>query len=992
MHPPRSAPLRPLALGAAAILFLLGSVPAGAEPLPSSAPAASAASTSSAEAADAADATELSEISYAGPDDADFLEIAAPAGTDLSGWTVGSLTRGGTPQSEQHLRTLPEGTVIDDSGLLMVRLPIANAVKTGDRADGAYGSSAFIIDAAGAVVDFDQIGGVTGGRGLTAGTSPSVPQPLRGLAATPIGETAPAGSSLQFDGSTWTAAAPTPGTRSPRVPDPQPSGSDEPGDVVPIARIQGTGDSSPLVDQAVTTEGVVTAAYPEGGLRGYTVQTPGTGGDSDLTPGASDGIFVYSPDTAGLVRVGDHVRVSGTVAEYYGQTQISVSSGGLSLLDTPADAVTPVSGQLPEDPTAREALEGMLLLPTGDITVTDAYDTGRYGEVRLANGTEPLKQTTDVVAPGEPARAYEVNSAAREYVLDDGATADYTRGASDTPVPYLSTEHPARVGAPVVFDHPVVLGYGFDAWRLQPTGWVTGDSALPSPARFGDTRTQAPAPVGGDLSVASFNVLNYFTTTGDQLPGCRFYTDRAGNPVTVRDGCAVRGAADAQNLARQQAKIVAAINRMDTAVLSLEEIENSAAVGGDRDEALSTLVDALNEAAGHRRWAFVPSPSALPAEEDVIRTAFIYQPDRVRPVGDSVILTDSPAFANARQPLAQAFAPAGTPQDQEKPDRMILAVVNHFKSKGSGSGEGNEDTGDGQGRSTADRVRQAQALRDFASARAEALGTQNVLLLGDFNAYTREDPLQVLYEAGYTDIGSAKKAGSTYVYGGRSGSLDHVLASGPLFSHVTGASVWSINSVESVSLEYSRYNSNAKDLYAPGPFRSSDHDPLVVGLTWPGADDAEQPAPGPSPTTEPTGEPTPEPSAGPTSSAPSPTAEPTTVPTPAPTVAPSPSGTASDPGAGAGPAEPSEPSARDPRDPGQGPVAPDGSGEIGEAGTSQADRGSGRPSESGPSADEAGGSQGLAVTGAWVAGPLGAGVGLGLLGWLLVRRARRTHP
>ncbi|OAX60691.1 hypothetical protein A5N15_05835 [Rothia kristinae] len=89
--------------------------------------------------------------------------------------------------------------------------------------------------------------------------------------------------------------------------------------------------------------------------------------------------------------------------------------------------MTPVSGQLPEDPSAREALEGMLLLPTGDITVTDAYDTGRYGEIGLVNGTEPLKQATDVVAPGEPARAYEANSAARQYVLDDGATADYTR-------------------------------------------------------------------------------------------------------------------------------------------------------------------------------------------------------------------------------------------------------------------------------------------------------------------------------------------------------------------------------------------------------------------------------------------------------------------------------------------------------------------------------------------------------------------------------------
>lgn len=98
MHPPRSAPLRLLALGTAASLLVMGSVPAGAEPSQPNAPAASAAPTSP---TDAAGVTELSEISYAGPDDADFLEIAAPAGTDLSGWTVGSLTRGGTPKSEQ---------------------------------------------------------------------------------------------------------------------------------------------------------------------------------------------------------------------------------------------------------------------------------------------------------------------------------------------------------------------------------------------------------------------------------------------------------------------------------------------------------------------------------------------------------------------------------------------------------------------------------------------------------------------------------------------------------------------------------------------------------------------------------------------------------------------------------------------------------------------------------------------------------------------------
>ncbi|MGO4844030.1 hypothetical protein AB4144_68295, partial [Rhizobiaceae sp. 2RAB30] len=66
------------------------------------------------------------------------------------------------------------------------------------------------------------------------------------------------------------------------------------------------------------------------------------------------------------------------------------------------------------------------------------------------------------------------------------------------------------------------------------------------PAGFGATRAEAPTAVGGNLKLASFNVLNYFPTTGDQVAGCKFYTDRAGNPITVSGGCNVRGAANAE--------------------------------------------------------------------------------------------------------------------------------------------------------------------------------------------------------------------------------------------------------------------------------------------------------------------------------------------------------------------------------------------------------------------------------------------------------------
>lgn len=597
--------------------------------------------------------------------------------------------------------------------------------------------------------------------------------------------------------------------------------------ITPIAEIQGTGPVSPLVNQSVTTRGVVTAVYTEGGLQGYYIQTEGTGA-SGRTPGASDGLFIYSPATVGSVSIGDFIEVTGKVSEHYGQTQLSVAGASdLTVLAVPYTAVTAVDGQIPETEEGREALEGMLLRPSAHMTVTDNYNTNRYGEIGLVNGSEPLKTATDVVAPGADALAYEAANAAKVVILDDGATVDYTRAGTGTPLPYISTSNPLRVGSSVTFQRPVVLGYSFEAWRLQPTQPVTGatdPAALP--ASWSNTRTQAPA-VTGEQSISSFNVLNYFTTVGDTVSGCKFYTDREKNPITVSGSCSVRGAATLASFERQQSKIVAAINKIDTSVLSLEEIENTLSTGHqDRDIALNKLVDELNKDAGYTKWAAVKSPSILPATEDVIRTAFIYQPAEVKPVGESVIL-DHQAFSNARQPLAQAFAPADS--DATSGDSIFVAVVNHFKSKGSGSGE-NADQGDGQGASVASRVAQAQALVAFANQQAKDQQTENVILLGDFNSYTQEDPLKVLYDAGYTNLGEKYDAGSTYLFGGRVGSLDHILASPALTEKIESAQVWNINSVESIALEYSRYNYNITNFFEPNEFRSSDHDPLLVGM------------------------------------------------------------------------------------------------------------------------------------------------------------------
>ncbi|MDR2257477.1 MAG: ExeM/NucH family extracellular endonuclease [Arthrobacter sp.] len=598
-----------------------------------------------------------------------------------------------------------------------------------------------------------------------------------------------------------------------------------------IAEIQGTGAASPLVGQQVTTRGRVTAAYAEGGFNGYYLQSAGTGGALGADHTASDAVFVYSKDTVGQVKVGDYVQVTGTVAEYNDQTQLEVAAGKASVLDDAGvPQVRPATVGYPSTQEGREALEGMLIAPQGDFTVTDNYDANYYGQLGLVTGTTPLLNPTVKGLPGTPAYEAEIARANQAAVgLDDGSSLNFNSNANKSiELPYLSTTDPVRVGAKVTFTQPVILDYRNGEWKFQPTQRLTtANAASVQPATFSNTRTAQPEDVGGDIRLAGFNVLNYFTTLGEDLKGCSSYTDRAGTPITVNTGCNARGAWSQESFKRQQSKIVDAINALGANVVSLEEIENSLTVDGhDRDEALAALVAALNadDSLSGGEWDYVRSPQQLPAKEDVIRTAFIYKKDSIEVLGDSVILDDA-AFSNARQPLAQHFKAKGSSTD-------FVVIANHLKSKGdsskSASGD-NVDKGDGVGAYNGDRTRQAAALVDFAKRVQEEAGTSRAFLIGDFNSYAAEDPITTIEDAGFINQG-AKSGKETYAFGGATGSLDYVFASKDADAIVSGVDEWNINSVESVALEYSRYNYNALNLYAEGPYRSSDHDPVVVGL------------------------------------------------------------------------------------------------------------------------------------------------------------------
>ncbi|MBO1900564.1 ExeM/NucH family extracellular endonuclease [Leucobacter weissii] len=625
----------------------------------------------------------------------------------------------------------------------------------------------------------------------------------------------------------------------------------EPGAEKTIAEIQGTGATSPEVGNTVTTRGVVTASYATGGFNGFYIQTPGTGGDIDLAAHtASDGIFAYGGNAAGTVAVGDYVKVTGVIAEYRASsattpgTLTQILPANAAAVEKLTESVTPpqpAKVAFPRNEAQRESLEGMLIEPQGDYTVSNTYSTNAYGTVGLATGTSPLITPTEAAKPGT--QAYQdvvADNAARGVVLDDGASTNYGPSASAAnkaiPLPYLSKTKPVRVGAKVAFTRPVILDYRFDVWGFQPTQHITGQTPEAQlPVSFENTRTPKPEEVGGDLKLATFNVLNYFTTTGDQVSGCSFYNDRDGNPIAVNTNCDARGAANAVNLKRQEDKIVAAINGLGADVVSLEEIENSVKFGKDRDDALSKLVAALNAKAGPGTWSFVPSPAAAdlpaPSAEDVIRNAYIYRSATAETVGGSVVLTGNAAFSNAREPLAQAFKAKGAP-DAAK----ILVITNHFKSK-SGPRSGspapspeNQDTGDGQGYWNGDRKAQATALVAFADAQKQAHGTERVFLVGDFNAYAKEDPIGILEAAGYVNQG-AKTGKYSYSFSGQSGSLDVIFASEQADEAVTGADIWNINAPEAIALEYSRYNYNVTDFYDDSAYRSSDHDPVLVGVS-----------------------------------------------------------------------------------------------------------------------------------------------------------------
>ena len=123
---------------------------------------------------------------------------------------------------------------------------------------------------------------------------------------------------------------------------------------------------------------------------------------------------------------------------------------------------------------------------------------------------------------------------------------------------------------------------------------------------------------------------------------------------------------------------------------------------------------------------------------------------------------------------------------------------------------------------------------DWLASDPTGSGDDDYLVIGDMNAYAKEDPIDVFVNAGYTDLAAAFQGEEaySYVFDGQLGYLDHALASPGLVGEVSGATDWHINADEPDLIDYTMYyKPPAQDaLYAPDAYRASDHDPVVIGL------------------------------------------------------------------------------------------------------------------------------------------------------------------
>jgi predicted extracellular nuclease len=559
----------------------------------------------------------------------------------------------------------------------------------------------------------------------------------------------------------------------------------------PISTIQGTEKASKFSEKAkMVVEAVVIADLQQSSFNGFYLQEEDDQHDSN--PNTSEGLFIYQADNTVDVAVGDVVRVLGFVYEFEnlteitGPIQVKICSHGAKV--TPTVLETPI-----RDRNQLEALENMLVTIDKPLTVTGTDYLTRFGMLDLAIGGR-LFVPTQTIPKGKAAVEQQWSNDSRRIVLDDADGRQFSK-----PIPFKSAENTRRVGD-TLNGLTGILDEHFESYRIQPIGKLDFVAANPRPA---------PPAKSGKLRVVSANLNNYFKSLDDGKQHCG---------PTGEWLC--RGANTPDELNRQRAKIVTALMELDADVIGISELENG------QSEPMDHLLEGLNDAAGKGTYAAIPTGTL---GKDAIKVGLIYKPAKVEPHGKFAVLDASAdkRFDDARNrpALAQTF--------EEKATRGRFTVaVNHWKIRTLNCNEVNDrDLEDGQAHCNKTRTSAANVLVDWLKTDPTGSGDPDFLVIGDLNAYAKEDPILALERGGYTSL--MERLGPeayTFVYEAQSGYVDHALATASLAPQVTSIAVWHINADEPSSVDFNTEHKTDDLFKADQPYRMSNHDPIVLEL------------------------------------------------------------------------------------------------------------------------------------------------------------------
>lgn len=551
----------------------------------------------------------------------------------------------------------------------------------------------------------------------------------------------------------------------------------------PIARIQGAGDHSPMAGQTVTVEAILSHdSRQQGGFGGFYLQQADHQTDSD--PRTSEALFVYTRRNQGTL--GDRLRITGTVKEFHGLTELVGIKALTRCGREPVPAATVLSLPWPHPP---ENLENMRVRFEQPLAVIDSHNLARYGELTLARADQV--SATEYMKPGPSAQQATERQRQQRVVLDDDRRQQQPR-----PVPWppggLTADNTVRAGDR--FGQLAgVLDFRFGDWRLQPEATP---KLLPD-----NTRQPPPArPAQPHLRLVTLNLANYFNGDGN---GQGFPTSRGANSLADYE--------------QQHQRVLAALRAPDPDILALTELEN------DGYGAASSVAD-LAEALGPS-WRVVNTPGA--DGQDEIRTALLYRSDRVQASGHAKRMTSGVFRHRGRPPVAQVFR-------AKNGDTGVRITALHLKSKSCRGATGaDRDQQDGQGCYNERRVQAAKAIVQWLAELPTPNNLAGTLVTGDLNAYARETPLEVFRSAGFASMvhqlhpcNASACPHYTYRYKGARGSLDYSLASKPLQPRILTAATWLLNADEPRALAYN----GPLEAMPALPWRSSDHNPVITDI------------------------------------------------------------------------------------------------------------------------------------------------------------------